>query len=43
MDRAGTEEGYLVVFDRTPGKKWEEKLFRKSEEYQGKTIIVWGM
>jgi hypothetical protein len=33
----------IIIFDRTPEKKWEEKTFRKSGKYEGKTIEVWGM
>lgn len=43
MDRCGTEEGYLIIFDRTPGKKWQEKIFKDSFKHEGKTIRVWGM
>ena len=43
MDRCGTSEGQLVIFDRTPGKPWEEKLYRRQEQLPGKTITVWGM
>jgi hypothetical protein len=43
MDRCGVAEGHLVIFDRDPGKPWEEKLFRREEAYQGSTITVWGM
>ncbi len=34
MDRVGTDEGYLIVFDRTPEVSWEEGEHR---------IGVWGM
>ena len=43
MDRCGAEEGHLVIFDRTPGKAWEEKLFRRQESFHGRPILVWGM
>ncbi len=43
MDRCGTTEGHLVIFDRTKGKSWAEKIFRREEIYQGQTITVWGM
>ena len=43
MDRCGTSEGHLVIFDRTPAKSWEEKLFRRQEQSDGKIITVWGM
>jgi hypothetical protein len=32
-----------VIFDRDEKKAWEEKIFRREEEYQGKRIQVWGM
>ena len=43
MDRCGAAEGHLVVFDRTPGKPWEDKLFRRTESAAGMPITVWGM
>ena len=43
MDRVGTEEGYLVVFDRTPEVPWEEKIFSRQEQYREHRIEVWGM
>lgn len=42
-DRCGADEAHLVVFDRTPGKPWEEKIFRREEVYKGWVITVWGM
>jgi len=32
-----------VIFDRTPGRPWEEKLFRRVETVRGQAITVWGM
>jgi hypothetical protein len=43
MDRCATDEGHLVIFDRTPGKSWQEKIYRRQEQVCGKTITVWGM
>jgi hypothetical protein len=43
MDRCGSREGHLVIFDRTEDKSWEEKIFKREEPYQGHTIKVWGM
>ena len=43
MDYCGADEGHLLVFDRDSGKRWEEKIFHRDEEYQGKKIAVWGM
>ena len=42
-DRSGAEEAHLVIFDRTPTKPWEERIFRRDESYQGRPITVWGM
>jgi hypothetical protein len=47
-DRCGSEEAHLVVFDRTPGKPWSRKIFRKIVVYRPpdgteQTIGVWGM
>ena len=43
MERCATAEGHLVVFDRDALKSWDEKIFRRAETYEGKTITVWGM
>ena len=43
LDRCGAVEGHLVIFDRTPGKEWQEKLFRREETGDGVPITVWGM
>ena len=43
MDRCGSEAGHLIVFDRTEGKRWEEKVFRREVRRDGRTVIVWGM
>ena len=43
MDRCAASEGHLVVFDRTPNKSWEEKLFQRRETVHGHSIGVWGM
>ena len=43
MDRCGSEAGHLIVFDRTEGKQWGEKVFRREARRDGRTVIVWGM
>ena len=43
MDRCGAAEGHLVLFDRTPDKVWEDKIFREQRSGNGKKIEVWGM
>ncbi len=43
MDKCGTDEGHLVIFDRNPGRSWDEKIFRREKEVKDKKIQVWGM
>ena len=42
MDRCGSLEGHLVIFDRGEGR-WEDKLFHRVEAFGGVDIHVWGM
>ena len=42
MDRCGADAGHLVIFDRS-AKPWEEKIFRRSKEFDGTPVEVWGM
>ncbi|MDR0549236.1 MAG: AAA-like domain-containing protein [Deltaproteobacteria bacterium] len=42
MDTAGTNEAWLVIFDRDLEKSWDEKIYWKTQEYNGKTIHVVG-
>ncbi|MBU0566549.1 AAA-like domain-containing protein [bacterium] len=43
MDRCGAQEGHLVIFDRRADMRWEEKIFQRTEGFQGEKIMVWGM
>jgi hypothetical protein len=43
MDRCAADEGHLVIFDRTPEKSWEAKIFQRQEHFQIHPITVWGM
>ena len=43
MDRCAARAGHLVVFDRSEGKTWKEKVYRREESADGRTISVWGM
>lgn len=43
MDAFGAEQGHLALFDRRPGKSWEERIFRRDEEAGGLPVTVWGM
>ncbi|MCL2283503.1 MAG: AAA-like domain-containing protein [Fibromonadales bacterium] len=42
MDKLGSSEGWLVVFDRDTEKNWEDKLYMDEKEYNGKLIHVVG-
>lgn len=43
MDKCGTKEGYLLIFDRSSDLAWEEKIFKKQETYKGVKIKIYGM
>ncbi len=43
MDRCGSKEGFLILFDRTPGKSWHEKIFQKPIPLKGEELLVLGM
>jgi hypothetical protein len=43
MDICGTKEGHLVIFNRDANVPREDKIFRRTETYQGADIKVWGM
>ena len=42
MDRCSAEEGHLVIFDHSE-KPWEERVFQRSEQFEGTPVEVWGM
>ncbi len=43
MDRLGADAGHLVVFDRSAERSWSEKIYRREEAFEGRTVAVWGM
>jgi len=43
MDKCGTDEGYLVIFDRRKSISWKEKIFKKNKTIDGMNIKVYGM
>jgi AAA-like domain len=43
LDRSQADEGHLLIFDRDPGRSWEEKIFKKREMHNGVVITVWGL
>ena len=42
MTTLGETIGWLVIFDRDTGKKWDKKIYWKTEDYNGKRIHVVG-
>ncbi len=42
-DRCGAAEAHLVIFDRRPGRSWEERIWQRAERHNDLTIAVWGM
>ncbi len=43
MDRCAADEGHLIVFDRTPDKPWEDKVFQREGDADGARVTIWGM
>jgi hypothetical protein len=43
MDKIGTADGHLVIFDRRREISWDDKIYREEYVYEGKQIVVWGM
>jgi hypothetical protein len=39
----GADESHLVVFDRDPARTWDERIWRRSDTFDGNTITVWGV
>ena len=42
MDTCGAKEGWLVVFDRRPGRTWDERIFWRTVASDGRTIHIVG-
>jgi len=42
MDKVGSNEGWLVIFDNDPGKSWDEKIYMREETADGKRVTVAG-
>jgi DNA polymerase III delta prime subunit len=42
-DTNAAEEAHLIIFDRTPDKAWDEKIWQRMEAFNGRPITVWGM
>jgi hypothetical protein len=42
MERVGSKDGWVVIFDRTPKKSWSKKLYVKEIKQSGKKITIFG-
>ena len=42
MKSVSSNEGWVVIFDRTPKKGWDKKLYVKEIEKAGKKVTVFG-
>ena len=43
MDGCGTDEGHLIIFDRSEERTWKEKIFQREEMVGEQFVTVWGM
>lgn len=44
MDKCGgIDEGHFILFDRRPKRPWRDKIWHRTEIYNGQKIMVWGM
>ncbi|MCP4153495.1 MAG: ATP-binding protein [bacterium] len=43
MDKCGTSDGFLLIFDRNPDTPQAKKIFKKERVYKGTKISVFGM
>jgi hypothetical protein len=47
-DKLGLPSGHLLIFDRRPKRKWEDKIFRRDDvalpaPYEHLRASVWGL
>ncbi len=44
MDVVGSvDEAHFIIFDRSKERSWDERIWHKPYEWNGRTIMVWGM
>jgi hypothetical protein len=43
MDKCGTQEGYLLIFNRSETTSWQDKIFKQEREFNGVPIHIFGM
>lgn len=42
LDRLGLTEGCLLIFDQRKGRSWDDRIYERQIEHQGKTITIFG-
>jgi hypothetical protein len=40
--RVGADDTHLVVFDRNPNTPWDQKIWHRTQNYDGATVTIWG-
>ena len=43
LDKLGLPEGWMAIFDEDKAKPWDEKLFARDVELNGKTLHIIGL
>jgi hypothetical protein len=43
MDKCGTREGYLLIFNPSTTVSWEEKIFKQEKTFKDVHITIYGM
>ncbi len=44
MDLVGSvDEGHFILFDRSSGKSWDERIWHQKRRFHGREIMVWAM
>ena len=43
MEKCGSNDGWLVIFDRDTAKSWDDKIYIRSENYKNKLITIVGL
>ncbi len=42
MDRLGCNKGWLILFDRSKNKTWDEKIYQEEQIIKNKHIVLMG-
>ncbi|UJS24312.1 ATP-binding protein [Thiothrix winogradskyi] len=42
-DQCGATEAHLIIFDRRAEITWDDKIWQRAENWQGRSLGVWGM